>query len=738
MIRPRPTAHARTDARVEVQRPVERPAARRKRGTPAAAVMLAAAALLAVCVSCSSPPPPRAPGASTAASRIPGATEPSSSAARPAAPTAGASIPQQAVRALFLQALQATQTPLSAPQAQAQAQAQASAVPSDPPALRHYILYDYLLAARLQHALQLAATPALDARIDAFLSLHGVEPVARDLRHDWLQSLAMRGRWDWFLPRANHVEDPVLLCERLAGQLAVGLSADSRAPWRAEALAVWGQPLQQPAQCDGVFDRLRQDGLITPARVEARARAALGAGDAALGLQLAAGLPRSRSAPLLLWARLLQSPAATLRALAREPAAPVESQALLAGFHRLALRDSPAAAALLPALQRHAGMTGPLRAQLRREAALGLAYDHDPAALPLFASLPEAQADEAVQQWRVRAALWSGSWPQALAWLTAMPPALGMQPRWQYWRGRATEAMQGMAAATPLYATLAGSRDYYGYLAADRLHRGYELQDQPTADDAAAQAALAQLPGLMRAHELLLCGLYDDAVAEWAEALAGSTPAGKVQAARLAARWGWYAQSIATLAAAGAWDDVHLRYPRPFGTLVAAAAERVDLPPDWILAVMRQESLFRVDAVSRANARGLMQLLPGTAQAVAQRWQLPLDGTLFDPATAVTLGAAHLRELLNRFQNQLALALAAYNAGSASLLRWLPSQPMAADIWIENIPYDETRGYVQHILEHIVAYAYTRDAAPPQLAALLPAVQMISAVSAANSAPARR
>jgi soluble lytic murein transglycosylase len=63
---------------------------------------------------------------------------------------------------------------------------------------------------------------------------------------------------------------------------------------------------------------------------------------------------------------------------------------------------------------------------------------------------------------------------------------------------------------------------------------------------------------------------------------------------------------------------------------------------------------------------------------------------------------------------------------------------MPADVWIENIPYDETRGYVQHILEHIVAYAFTRNAEPPQLATLLPPVQMTSAVSAANSAPARR
>ncbi len=151
--------------------------------------------------------------------------------------------------------------------------------------------------------------------------------------------------------------------------------------------------------------------------------------------------------------------------------------------------------------------------------------------------------------------------------------------------------------------------------------------------------------------------------------------------------------------------------------------ERTGIAPDWILAVMRQESLFRSDAVSRADARGLMQLQPATALAVAQRWQLPPDAAgLFDPATAVTLGAAHLRELLDRFQGQLAPALATYNAGTAPLTRWLPPAAMDADVWIENIPYDETRGYVQHIVEHIVAYAFTRAADPPQLAIVLPPV----------------
>jgi soluble lytic murein transglycosylase len=82
-----------------------------------------------------------------------------------------------------------------------------------------------------------------------------------------------------------------------------------------------------------------------------------------------------------------------------------------------------------------------------------------------------------------------------------------------------------------------------------------------------------------------------------------------------------------------------------------------------------------------------------------------------------------MHELLDRYGHQLDLSLAAYNAGPVSVARWLPAQPVDADAWIENIPYTETRSYVQHVLEHIVAFAVMRDAEPPRLSALLPPVQ---------------
>jgi len=142
-----------------------------------------------------------------------------------------------------------------------------------------------------------------------------------------------------------------------------------------------------------------------------------------------------------------------------------------------------------------------------------------------------------------------------------------------------------------------------------------------------------------------------------------------------------------TLAQVGEFDDVRLRYPRPYASAIAEASKLTQLPPDWILAVMRQESLFRDDAVSRAGARGLMQMTPTTAAAVAKRWHLPppqRDGT-FDPPMDVQRGAAHLRDLVDKY-GQLGLSLAAYNAGEGNVRRFhgIP-------------PFRETQNYVLRV-----------------------------------------
>jgi soluble lytic murein transglycosylase len=588
---------------------------------------------------------------------------------------------------------------------------------ADSPQLQAYVIYDYLVAARLRRDLSASADERLDGRIQAFLLTHAGQPVSRALLHDWLGSLSQRERWGVFLSYSQDVTDPVLSCERLAARLA---SSDTE-NLAAESLARWSLPQKPPPPCAPVFAWLHQRGLITPALAESRTRAALLADNARLAREFAADIPAPEAIAYLRWSDLLEAPKSALNVLATHPTLPIDAEALEAAFDKLARQDVPTALALLPALLAREGTTPVSRAHLKRSAALGAAYDRDPRAVAAFEDLPADVLDIQVQEWRVRAALWAGDFAQASTWIAAMPQDLAAQPRWRYWQAAALAATEGAQAAEPLYAAIAQLRDYYGYLAAEHLHQAYQLNAHASLDDTAVQNALATEPGMMRARALFDCDLSDEANAEWNAAIGKAGNALKVQAAHLASRWGWYTQAITTLAQSGEFDDVDLRYPRPFLAEVDAGAKLAQLSPDWILAVMRQESLFRKDAVSRADARGVMQLLPATASAVARRWHLapPSRDALFDPKVAVPLGAAYLRELLDKYAGNLPLALAAYNAGPAAADRWIPLKPMEPDIWIENIPYNETRGYIQHIVEHIVAFAYERGVEPPRLTELL-------------------
>lgn len=596
----------------------------------------------------------------------------------------------------------------------------------DSPALQQYAIHDYLLAARMRRDLALGADDNLDTAIDAFMRAHAGQPVTHGLHKEWLASLAQRRRWDWFLPRSADVVDPVLICDRLEGRL----STNDTEGLGAAALSRWMLPLKAPPECADVFAWLRQKGLLTATLAEDRTRAALSADAPRLAREFSADVPLERRAALLQWSDLLDSPRSALNVLATHPALTVESEALVAGFDKLSRAEPALALDLLPKLLERDGLTPESKDRLKRAAALGAAYDRDPRAIAAFDELSPAAVDAQVQEWRVRAALWNGDFGRALAWTEQMPPALTLQPRWRYWHARAVAATSGEAAAAPLFSEIAGLRDYYGYLAADRLAQPYNLNVRPSPLDAAAQAMLLKMAGMIRAHELFDCDMADEAGSEWNTALEGAGNALKVQAALLASRWGWFAQSITTLAQTGEFDDVTLRYPRPFLDAVSRAAKIAQLPQDWILAVMRQESLFRKDAVSRADARGVMQMVPSTAAAVARRWHLPPPGRdgLFDPSIAVPLGAAHLRELLDRYGEQLSLSLAGYNAGAAAVAHWLPRKTMDADVWIENIPYNETRGYVQHTVEHIVAYASVRGAEAPRLKILLSEVEPVAPV----------
>jgi soluble lytic murein transglycosylase len=228
--------------------------------------------------------------------------------------------------------------------------------------------------------------------------------------------------------------------------------------------------------------------------------------------------------------------------------------------------------------------------------------------------------------------------------------------------------------------------------------------------DANELATLERAPAFERARELFLCGMRPEALVEWQFGSEGLSADARMQSIRLAAEWGWYDQAVTVATAQHVFNDYTLLYPHPYDAEVNAAAHLAQLAPEIVYSVVRQESLYRIDAVSNAGARGLMQLQPATARSTARYYKRPTPALtdLFDPYINTALGAARLRMLLDEFDDQTPVALAGYNAGVNAVTRWLPPEPLDSDIWIENIPYNETRGYVQRILWHSLMFTWLR------------------------------
>lgn len=582
----------------------------------------------------------------------------------------------------------------------------------DSEALRAYPLYPYLQAARIRAALEKAGadlTPA-DQRAQTFIAYYDGDPVGRDLRRAWLANLAERELWQTYLEHyRTELADEAAQCHSFSARIVLnrteGLADDIRARWLT--------PKSLP-QCERAFAWLREQNELSDELIEARVRLALEENNFRFAREIARELKGPNAEALMQWAALLENPRRAIDSLIGNPSRKVLEEALLAGWTRLARSDRDAAIARYDELVRARKMSPADASPYALALALPLAWDRRTEALDYFARVQPADLDDYALEWQARAALWAQNWTLVAKSIAAMSEETRKIARWRYWAARAAERTGDMALARQLYESLLVDDNFYSMMAAARLEQPLSPHPEKLVVDDIQLAQIAELPELVRARELLLSALRGYANTEWSYGLEKLSEEARRQAIHLAASWGWYDQAIATATAQRVFNDYALLYPRPFDREVRAAAKLADLPPELIYGVLRQESLYRHDAVSSAGARGLLQLLPETARRTAVKWKQPRPDKedLFVPATNVKLGAAHLRLLHDRFAGQTVVALAGYNAGPNAASRWLPSQTLDSDIWIENIPYNETRSYVQRILWHMVVFKWLETGKP--------------------------
>ncbi len=538
-------------------------------------------------------------------------------------------------------------------------------------------------------------------KIKDFLAQNKASRYAPLLKYRWLYHLAKHRRWKTFLQYYNDNHDKTLVCYFHRAQFYLG---EKQLALKA-AQKLWSVGYSQPEECNPLFTQLKHSALFTQDLRWQRFNAALRNNKVSLALYVKKLMPAENQAIASLWLKLHKHPRRSFQQLL---ALPVNAQTRLMFFHaisRMAAKDVNTAISLWDADKKHFTMDKAQTEKMEKCLALALVFSREPGAYSRFSQLD--LRDDSSRTWRIRAALIEQNWTGVIDAITALDKVDRQQEKWQYWLARAYLQTGKAKEAEKIFSRLSTRRSYYGYLAADRVNRIYQLSDSPLQVTADEINALKQRKSFRAVSEFIVLNKINEAKLQWWYALRSLDKQEIIVAAKLAQQWQWDEIAIFTIAKVKLWDDVVMRFPLAYSASVYRNALRQKLNPAILFGLIRRESAFNENAYSPTGARGLMQIMPRTARQIARHFNERWRGnrSLFDPVKNLKYGAYYYQKLLNRYNGHYAIALAAYNAGPERVKRWLPRNEMVpADIWIETIPYEETRDYVISVLTYTLIY----------------------------------
>jgi len=537
-----------------------------------------------------------------------------------------------------------------------------------------------------------------------FLSRYPGTALAEQLRADWLKVLGRSGRWELFQAEyaALSGDDPEVTCYMLLAR------------WKREDASVlgdfrsfWNAPRELPEGCLALARAIYSSGQLGSREAWERFRALVGAGAMSAAKRTMAFLPRGEAinakrlaavirAPVNGWTPLLFAAALTLAADA----------------------DARAAAGLWSG-----GLSDAFPVEDRRYVWLMLAMSgalrQVPEALDWFGE-PGALTDEQLG-WRARIAMRTGRWAEVRSSIDRMSALAKSDPVWIYWYGRAERALGSPLEAEGYFERIAGEHSFYGRLAAEELGVSLRIPARAPLPTENEIAEVAAIPGLARALALYRLDMRTEATKEWLWTIRGMDDRQLLAAAELARRNEAWDRAIGTADKTVFAHNFLIRYLAPYREVLAEKARARDLEEPWVLGVVRQESRFITGAKSSAGATGLMQVMRPTAKWVAQRMRMKNFSwaRLHEPDLNAALGTYYLKHVLNQFDGSPVLAAAAYNAGPTRARLWRGTAPVEGAIFVETIPFGETRDYVKKVMTNTVYYAAVLGIEPISLKARL-------------------
>ena len=589
--------------------------------------------------------------------------------------------------------------------------------------LTTYPLYPYLIYADLIVNLRYSR----HEEITAYLNTYPGTVKAQHLRNKWLDYLAGRNYWTTFIEFYNPAQASIKHQCQFEFSRASRFEGADRQSAIESALRLWNVGKSQPKECDKLFSLLVSEKKISPSLAWQRFNKALLNHQYILARYLQKFLKNNQYKEL----------AKRYYDTDRNPQLignfedfshhnPEELGIIKHGLMHLAKTNSHATLKYWSHYQQTHDFSHDSRSDVVSAIIKGLyqqqfstiadAYfvDH----LPLLNQTTSGSLTE----WRIRKALEERDWLAVQLWIQRLPKAKQEQSAWRYWAIRSMEA-EASTTLDPrlpeMTASLARERDFYGFLASEKLDKEYSLNHYPLAIDEALIERIKLQPTIQRARELFFHRDIVDANREWHQATGDFAYEDWLAAAIIASQWQWHNKAIASLGQAKYWDDIEIRFPLAYAEIIDSTADNTAIANYLLMALARQESAFNPLATSSAGAMGLMQLMPATAKGTARKHRLTYrkKSQLHKPSINVPIAGQYYRNMLDRYDNNRILASAAYNAGPRRVDQWLNKSDgkLPFDIWIELIPYSETRSYVRNILMYSIIYSRKLGLTPTML-----------------------
>jgi soluble lytic murein transglycosylase len=586
-----------------------------------------------------------------------------------------------------------------------------------------YPLYPYLIYADLIADLRYSRRD----KIAGYLSDYQGTVKAQHLRNKWLDYLAKRNYWSTFIAFYSAAEASTK--HQCQFQFARFSRLDDAVKEQAieSALTLWNVGRSQPKECDKLFSLLLTENKISEPLAWQRFNKALLNRQHTLARYLQRFFKSKHYKTLAKrYYNVNRDPQLIAQFSEFSLHSPEELSIIEHGLVRLAKKDSHAALKSWSHYQQTHEFSHAARSVIVSAIVKGLYQQQFNVIADAYfvdhLQLLNETTEGTLTEWRIRQALQERDWLAVQRWIERLPSVKKEQTAWRYWAIRSREAETSTTQDPRLQemtASLAKERDFYGFLASDKLNKEYSINHNPVLINELRIDSLKLQPGLQRARELFFHGDSVDANREWNQASSNFVFEDWLAAAIIASQWQWHDKAIASLGRARYWDDIEIRFPLAYAKIIDNTAQSTEIASYLLQALARQESAFNPRATSSAGAMGLMQLMPATAKGTARKHKIPYKNKaqLHSPEINVPIAGQYYRGLLERYNNNRILASAAYNAGPRRVDQWLSKSAgkLPFDIWIELIPYKETRSYVRNILMYSIIYSRKMGHTPTML-----------------------